>query len=167
MSHTRKPAIRRRCGQTGFNPNADTNNDCSVDLLDLAFISRSVGLPVPASPDFLRAQHWRSTLRPARSKSRGGNSTTAYSQTRSSPFVPPTGERPSQHQLSSQHSAPSNSARSKTEPSAPTRFQRWPSTEPVAPIWRGRLVVSRPTGRVATAVSSCRRRKTASPGHPR
>ena len=40
----------RVCGQTGFNPNADTNNDCKVDLLDLAFVGKMVGQPVPTQP---------------------------------------------------------------------------------------------------------------------
>ena len=28
----------RSCGQTGFNPNADINNDCKVDLVDFTFV---------------------------------------------------------------------------------------------------------------------------------
>ncbi len=40
----------RICGQTGFNPNADTNNDCKVDLLDLAYVGKMVGQPVPTQP---------------------------------------------------------------------------------------------------------------------
>ena len=58
---------------------------------------------------------------------------------------------------SSQPSAPSNSARSKTEPSAPTRFQRWPSTEPVAPICVRLVVSRRPAhgdGRVVVSTST-------------
>ena len=43
-------SYNRACGQTGFNPNADTNNDCKVDLLDLAFVGRGVGQPVPRQP---------------------------------------------------------------------------------------------------------------------
>jgi uncharacterized repeat protein (TIGR01451 family) len=40
----------RSCGQTGYNPNADVNNDCRVDVLDLAYVSKTVGQPVPAQP---------------------------------------------------------------------------------------------------------------------
>ena len=40
--HRRRDArageLGRTCGQTGFNPNADTNNDCKVDSLDLTFV---------------------------------------------------------------------------------------------------------------------------------
>ena len=48
---TRVQASHNRvCGQNGFNPNADTNNDCKVDLVDFAFVSRAVGRPVPRQP---------------------------------------------------------------------------------------------------------------------
>ena len=43
-------SYNRTCGQTGFNPNADVNNDCKVDLVDYAFVGRAVGLPVPTQP---------------------------------------------------------------------------------------------------------------------
>ena len=39
-----------RCGQTGFNPNADVINDCAINALDLNYVSRFVGTPVPAQP---------------------------------------------------------------------------------------------------------------------
>ena len=40
----------RSCGQANFNSNADTNNDCTVNVLDLNFVSRAVGKPVPSQP---------------------------------------------------------------------------------------------------------------------
>jgi len=40
----------RSCGNASFNPNADTNNDCTVNAIDLNFVSRGVGLPVPRQP---------------------------------------------------------------------------------------------------------------------
>ena len=40
----------RTCGQTGFNPNADVINDCSINALDLNYVSRLVGTPVPVQP---------------------------------------------------------------------------------------------------------------------
>src|SRR5262245_31284307 len=40
----------RSCGQPGFNPNADINNDCIVNGFDLNFVSRGVSRPVPAQP---------------------------------------------------------------------------------------------------------------------
>ncbi|HET9667035.1 MAG TPA: FG-GAP-like repeat-containing protein, partial [Desertimonas sp.] len=43
-------SLGRSCGQTNFNPNADVNNDCTVNALDLGFVSRNAGLPVPRQP---------------------------------------------------------------------------------------------------------------------
>ena len=43
-------SYNRTCGQTDFNPNADSNNDCKVDLVDLTFVGRAVGQPVPKQP---------------------------------------------------------------------------------------------------------------------
>ncbi|HEY7502375.1 MAG TPA: FG-GAP-like repeat-containing protein, partial [Vicinamibacterales bacterium] len=43
-------AYNRTCGQTGYNANADVNNDCRVDLVDLTLVSRGVGQPVPRQP---------------------------------------------------------------------------------------------------------------------
>ena len=40
----------RSCGSASFNPNADTNNDCTVNVLDLNFVSRGIGRPVPRQP---------------------------------------------------------------------------------------------------------------------
>jgi uncharacterized repeat protein (TIGR01451 family) len=40
----------RSCGHPAYNPNADINNDCIVNVLDLAFVSRGVGRPVPPQP---------------------------------------------------------------------------------------------------------------------
>src|SRR5262249_48763716 len=39
----------KRCGDAGFNPAADTNGDCLVNLLDMTFISRNLGRPFPAT----------------------------------------------------------------------------------------------------------------------
>ena len=40
----------RSCGSPAFNPNADINNDCTVNVLDMTFVSRGVGRPVPTQP---------------------------------------------------------------------------------------------------------------------
>jgi uncharacterized repeat protein (TIGR01451 family) len=40
----------RSCGQSGYNANADVNNDCKVDLIDLAVITRAAGTAVPKQP---------------------------------------------------------------------------------------------------------------------
>ncbi len=40
----------RSCGQTGFNPSADVINDCAINALDLNYVSRLVGTPVPVQP---------------------------------------------------------------------------------------------------------------------
>jgi uncharacterized repeat protein (TIGR01451 family) len=43
-------SYNRTCGQTGYNRNADVNNDCRVDVLDLTIVGRGVGQPVPPQP---------------------------------------------------------------------------------------------------------------------
>ena len=43
-------SLGRSCGHVSFNSNADTNNDCIVNSLDLNFVARGVGLPVPKQP---------------------------------------------------------------------------------------------------------------------
>ena len=43
-------SFNRTCGQPTFNPNADVNNDCKVDVLDMAFIGQRIGQPVPQQP---------------------------------------------------------------------------------------------------------------------
>ena len=43
-------SYNRVCGQSGFSPNADVNNDCKVDLVDYTFVGRATGQPVPAQP---------------------------------------------------------------------------------------------------------------------
>jgi len=40
----------RSCGHVAYNPNADINNDCIVNVFDLNYVSRGVGRPVPSQP---------------------------------------------------------------------------------------------------------------------
>ena len=44
-----KASYGKVCGDPGFNPAADTNGNCAVDILDQALISRSVGKIVPTA----------------------------------------------------------------------------------------------------------------------
>ena len=43
-------SMGRSCGHVAFNPNADVNNDCIVNSLDLGYVARNVGQPVPPQP---------------------------------------------------------------------------------------------------------------------
>jgi uncharacterized repeat protein (TIGR01451 family) len=40
----------KSCGQSGFNPNADVNRDCRVDLTDLTLIAQKTGTVAPKQP---------------------------------------------------------------------------------------------------------------------
>ena len=54
-------SLGRSCGQPGFNPNADVNNDCNVNALDLEFVARATSaFPSHASRGSRRAPRWRS-----------------------------------------------------------------------------------------------------------
>src|SRR6185295_13384796 len=41
-----RASLGKRCGDAGFNPAADTNGDCIVDVVDVAFVSRNLGKTV-------------------------------------------------------------------------------------------------------------------------
>ena len=43
-----KAVFGKRCGDPGFNPAADTNQDCIVSAFDLAYVTQAVGKPLPA-----------------------------------------------------------------------------------------------------------------------
>src|SRR5262245_36189645 len=44
-----RASFGKRCGDVGFNPAADTNGDCIVNVLDLTYVSRFVGRAFPAT----------------------------------------------------------------------------------------------------------------------
>ena len=84
-------SLNRSCGQTGFNPAADVNNDCKVDVSrSRVRQSEASARPSPSNPDSRRAPRSRSIRRLARCRSPGVSSTTACCRTPSSPCAPPT-----------------------------------------------------------------------------